>query len=133
MSRQTPLSCTFGHGQFGGRIIVSISSLMSAGCYEAELDPNLYGVYVCDQDSDCALGSTCVEGVCEADPNGGTGPTIRVTDPPQLEIFPSDQQTRIPLIVTGQNLELTASDGSDAATNAGYVEILLDGAVVETI
>ncbi len=100
------------------------------GCYGLELDPGIDDVYVCEVDSECALGSACVAGVCR-DQASLEGPRIRVLEPPLLAAFPIDQTTAIPIVVGGESLVLSDGDSDDA--QAGYIEVLLDGAVVDTI
>lgn len=100
------------------------------GCYSAELDAELYGVYVCEVDEDCALGSACVDGVC-GDPAGRTGPILEVVGPVLLEEFPLGEITTIPVTIGGRDLQLT--DSTDAGAGEGYVDVLLDGVSVASI
>lgn len=104
--------------------------LTVSGCYGTSLDSSLDEVFACSEDIDCALGSVCVAQVCRVEA-AIEGPRLRVVDPPELAVFPIDKTTSIPLTVEGENLTLTATDSRNSA--AGYIEVLLDGAVVDTI
>ncbi len=103
---------------------------LSTACYGTELDTSIDGLFACDADSDCTLGSVCSAGIC-LDRASLEGPSVRVLEPPPLAVFPAGDTTTIPLVVSGEDLVLT--DGSTEEPNAGYIEVLLDGAVVDTI
>src|SRR5688572_28512044 len=103
------------------------------GCYDAELDPELYGVYACEDDVDCALGSLCVSGRCEADPSTAPGPSIRILEPPQLDSFPIGEPMNIPITIGGRDLAYTTDQSEAEGSELGYIEVLLDGAIFETI
>lgn len=99
-------------------------------CYQAELDPEALGVYVCEQDSDCALGSACIDGVCD-DPDRSDDIALVVQSPAPLDVFPLGSTGAVPLTIGGRGVVLTAA--LDDAPEAGYIEISLDGALVDTI
>ncbi len=101
-----------------------------SGCYGTQLDADVDGIFACDVDADCALGNVCAAGICQ-DRASLEGPAIEVLEPPPLAVFPMGQTTTIPLVVGGDSLVLSAGDSVEA--NAGYIEVLLDGAVVDTI
>ncbi len=108
---------------------LALLALLGA-CYQAELDPEAYGVYICEQDSDCALGSACIGGICD-DPRGSSDIALQVLSPATLEVFPIDSAGAIPLTIGGRGLLLTS--GVDDDPRAAFIEISLDGALIDTI
>ena len=99
-------------------------SLTLTGCYDQELDPTLDGVFFCEADADCALGSVCeaqecirVESVVE--------PELEVLSPVELQTFASGDPGTLAIAVAGRGMTL-----GETGTNPGYVEVLLDGAAV---
>ena len=109
---------------------VATLTMLLSGCYLAELDPSISGVYVCDDHVDCALGQECLDGICVAT-SDVEGPVLQIAAPAQLEIFPLDDISALPLIVAGRNLNLGTEESEDPL--AGYIEIQLDGALVDTV
>ncbi len=109
---------------------VAVSPVVLSACYQAELDPSISGVYVCADHVDCAIGNECLDGVCVATANV-EGPVLQIAAPQQLEIFPIDNVTAVPLIVAGRNLNLDMDESEDPL--GGYIEIQLDGAVVDSV
>jgi len=100
-----------------------------AGCYSAELDPEVAGVYVCEADIDCALGQVCGGGVCR--PEGEPlGPALEVTDPPLLHVFPQGS-SNLPISIGGSHLQLTSQESE--VLDAGYIEVYVDGALVDAV
>lgn len=110
--------------------VAILAVLVLDGCYLAELDTSISGVYVCVDDIDCALGHECLDGVCVATEDV-EGPVLQIAAPQQLEIFPIDGSAEMPLIVAGRNLNLGTDESEDPL--AGYIEVELDGAVVESV
>lgn len=104
-------------------------STLAAGCYTADLDSELSAVFVCEEDFDCALGQACVSGICLNEDDAG-GPSLEVLDPPLLGIFAQGEAV-LPLSFRGQDLILTGRESGDP--RAGYIEIYLDGALVDTV
>lgn len=104
--------------------------VLLGGCYQAELDPEALGVYVCQRDTDCALGSVCIDGVCD-DPNRSDDLALVVRSPAPLDVFPIESTGAVPLTIGGEGLALTTD--LDEGPGAGYIEISLDGALVDTI
>lgn len=109
--------------------LATIPLLLLAGCYTAELDAEASAVYVCSQDEDCPLGQACAEGLCRAEAEL-RGPSLEIASPAPLQVF-SPADATIPLSFEGRDLVLS-DDASDDA-RAGYVEIYLDGALVDAV
>lgn len=104
-------------------------SILLTGCYTADLDSGLSAVFVCEEELDCALGQACIGGVCLSEEDA-IGPSLEVIDPPLLDIFPQGEAI-LPLSFRGRDLTLTARSSDDP--KEGYVEIYLDGALVDTV
>ena len=100
------------------------------GCYDASLSPSLDDIYVCDADADCALGSRCIDSVCRVLVDE-QDPAIQVISPASLDVFEMGADAAVPIVVAGARLEL--SNQPDDEINVGYIEVLIDGAVVDTI
>lgn len=101
-----------------------------AGCYGGSLDAGLDEVYTCDVDNDCSLGSRCLESLCrvlidEQDP------ALQLLSPAPLEVFPIEQGGALPIAVAGARLALSSDPQAD--TNAGYIDVLVDGALADTM
>lgn len=114
------------------RLLIPIFALGAAtsACYSTALDSSLDEVFACRDDVDCALGAVCIGQVCR-DEAALEGPILTVLDPPELAIFPIGETATVPLVIQGENLVLSSGNSDDAA--AGYIEVLLDGAVVDTV
>lgn len=109
--------------------MVFAACTLAVGCYTAELDAGLSAIFVCEEDFDCALGQACVAGVCMSGEDA-RGPTLEILDPPLLDIF-AQGESFLPLSFRGSDLFLTSQDSDDP--RAGYVEVYLDGALVDTV
>lgn len=114
------------------RIAAAAASALAllSGCYGTDLDSDIDGIYVCDVDRDCALGTSCSDGVCR-DLTLLQGPSLRVLDPLPLSVFPVGETASIPLTIAGEYV--TLANGASDEADAGYIEVLLDGALVDTI
>lgn len=111
-------------------IICGVLGAAVTGCYAGELDAALDRVYFCEADTDCALGSSCVDSICEY-PLEELDPTLQIVSPSALEAYAMGESGAIPIVLAGDRIALTA-EASDER-NAGYVEVLVDGAIVETV
>jgi hypothetical protein len=104
-------------------------SLASAACYSADLETEISAVYVCEEDIDCAIGHVCAGGLCRSE-GELVGPSLEITDPPLLHVF--EQGTgMLPITFRGSNLQLTSRESD--ALEAGYIEIYVDGALVDAV
>lgn len=109
---------------------VAAAGLLLGGCFTGDLDPLLGGVFVCEAAEDCAVGHECIDGLCvESDSVGG--PELRIETPVQLDIFPEGVGGSLPIRLGGTGLTLTAEDSTDS--DVGYVEIQIDGALIDTV
>jgi len=120
--------------------LITLAVVGSGGCYEADLDPTMPGVFVCEADIDCALGTRCIEGLCEQDFEQVEGPALGIESPAPLQIFRLGEVANLPLVMVGQGLVLEASRSSGAGgaqggddLDSGYVEVFLDGAIAGTV
>ena len=107
----------------------ALALLSFAGCYAADFDTDASAVFVCSQDEECPLGQACAEGLCRelADLRG---PSLAITSPAPLKVFaPGDGN--LPLGFEGQDLLLAADESEEA--RAGYVEVYLDGALIDAV
>jgi len=107
----------------------AVLGILVSGCYTADLDPEVSAVYVCEIDVDCALGQSCLGGVClnEAD---AVGPQLEIIEPPLLDVYPQGTSV-LEVSFRGRDLFLTSQNSEEL--NAGYVEVYLDGALVDTV
>ncbi len=113
-----------------GLATLAVGLLASSGCYDGSLDPSLDEIYVCEEDNDCALGSRCLDGLCSLSLDD-TSPALQLISPSPLEVFPTGQGGALPLVVAGTRLDLTSQ--LEESEQAGYVEVLIDGALADTI
>ncbi|MCA9708752.1 MAG: hypothetical protein KDK70_23095 [Myxococcales bacterium] len=116
--------------------------LGTTGCYTAELDPALPGVFACTAgDESCPSGQLCVNARCEdadtlpsltiLNPEEGFKDVTRAPDEPPLPVDVDD----VPMLVTfqGSNLSLVpASSGANHVFGEGYVAVFVDGSEVAT-
>jgi len=108
---------------------ITIAACLAGGCFSADLDTDVSSVFVCEEDIECPVGLSCAGGLCRSTEDL-TGPSIEILDPPMLEIFDIGSTT-VPLTVRGSNFELTSVEGE--SQNAGYIEVYLDGELVDAI
>lgn len=102
-----------------------------SGCYSAELDPDIPGVFVCETDRDCSAGLRCLAGVCDYSAQDQAGPELQIVSPGLLEAYAVGERSNIPLIVKGERLTLTTKASDDP--EAGYLDVEVDGALVAAI
>ena len=102
-----------------------------AACYSAEVDPLLEATYACEQDSDCALGQTCLLELCT---DGSTllGPAPEILGPELLQVFPAGTDIMMPIVVGGEGLDLEEPGGENVA-GEGHIEVRVDGEMFELI
>lgn len=103
---------------------------LGGGCYGGALNPSLSEIYVCEEDAECSVGSRCLDNVCTTSAED-QDPALQLLSPAPLEVFPTDQGGAIPITVAGARLALTSQP--DGGSNSGYIEILVDGALADTI
>lgn len=95
----------------------------TAGCYSADFDPNIDGVFACQADADCSDGQTCMIGVCRSD----EGPRLWIMGPEEDSTFTDDQpMVSFQLSVRGEALELD-EPGSTHVEGKGYLVVEVDG------
>lgn len=112
-----------------GKPHIVLAWLSIAGCYAADFDTDASAVFVCSQDDECPLGQACSEGLCQATADL-RGPSLAITSPAPLKVF-SPGDGNLPLAFEGQDLLLAADESEEA--RAGYVEVYLDGALVDAV
>lgn len=108
----------------------TVLTVLTFGCYGGELDPSLNEIYVCEIDEECSVGSRCLENVCTISAED-QDPTLQLLSPAPLEVFSTEQGGALPITVAGARLQLTSQPDGDS--NAGYIEILVDGALADTV
>ena len=110
--------------------LVSVSVLLSlglTGCYGADFDEALEGVYSCeivnadDPDADCPGSMQCDGRTCVSEI-----PVIEIRSPEARQPF--DAEDEIVIIVSGSGIDLNAAEGE---AGAGYVRVILDEQVTE--
>ncbi len=109
---------------------LGLLSLPFSGCYGGALNPSLNEIYVCEEDDECAVGSRCLSNVCTVSAED-QDPALQLLSPAPLEVFSTEQGGALPIAVAGARLLLTSQPDGD--TNAGYIEISIDGALTDTI
>ena len=99
------------------------------GCYAAQFDPELDGVYACESDDDCSTTFACINRVCV----DTRGPEVHVIGPEEFEKFsPPMNGESINIILNGTDLTLVEPGGANV-DGEGHVEILLDGQEIGTL
>lgn len=98
------------------------------GCFTADLDPTLAGVFACDVDDDCPSAMACINEVCES----GDPPTVAINfpeDEQRFEItdFDVGAQREIEMTLAG-TLDVT-EPGGEHVFGEGHIEITVDGRV----
>ncbi len=112
---------------------------ISSGCYTAQLDPDIHGVFVCDVEDDaaaCPASQTCVNQRCE---DAEAVPVVSVIDPEDEESLTRDDlvegimgpppiaQIEITVRIQGSIELVSASSGADPTFGEGYVTVSVDG------
>ncbi|MCR9165052.1 MAG: hypothetical protein ACE37F_34640 [Nannocystaceae bacterium] len=109
-----------------GFVSIAVASNL-AGCYGADFDAALEGVYTCeiidaaDPDADCPSAMLCDGSRCVS-----ALPSVEVRSPEAREAF--DDAGDVVIRVVGSGLDLGADEGEP---NAGYIEVTLDDQTVE--
>ncbi|MCX4244833.1 hypothetical protein [Paraliomyxa miuraensis] len=112
--------------------------LLCGGCYTAELDPELTGLFACDEDDDeastpCPSGQTCVNHRCE---NADALPSLTVLAPEDEEslvenvsdvLMGMPQGPAIDVILSFQGSLELSSPGEDHEFGEGHVVVYVDG------
>lgn len=111
------------------KLSVLASAVLATGCFAADLDTDVSGVFVCEVDMECPLGQGCIDNLCR-DYEEQVGPSVEILDPPMLGVFDPGTAS-IPVSVRGSNLELSAVDSD--GPSVGYIEVYLDGVLVDAI
>lgn len=122
------------------------SSLAEGGCYTAELDPDVGGVFACggsDEDAPCPASLTCVNGRCE---DKDLVPTLAVLVPEDEESIVRDDVIDVTMgmpqppglaelqIRIRGSLELVAAGAeADHEFGQGHVKVFVDGVEQQTI
>ncbi|MGH1346225.1 MAG: hypothetical protein ACRBN8_31960 [Nannocystales bacterium] len=109
--------------------VITFAVGLLGGCFSADLDTDVSSVFVCEEDVECPVGLACSDGLCRSSEDL-MGPSIEILGPPMLEIF-DEGTTTVPLTVRGSNLELTSTETDSA--NAGFIEVYVDGTLVDAI
>lgn len=112
---------------------VAIAAAFSAGCFSAELDPELSGVFACETNDDCFQGRQCIADVCTTAPR----PELMILSPESLERVGAPGSGTIELTISlldqaAAPLALVVP-GTPAVPGEGYIELFVDGELVETI
>lgn len=105
--------------------------LGSGSCYDATLDPDISGVFACEETEECGIGLQCIDAVCVAT-DQIVGPVIEIQSPPSLAAFRMGVDRDLSLILRGTNLFLT-SDPNSRDPLAGYIDVYLDGVIQGTV
>ncbi|MEX1367259.1 MAG: hypothetical protein AB1Z98_29300 [Nannocystaceae bacterium] len=120
-----------------GRPLVgaALYSLLLPGCFTAQLDPALPGVFACTQrDDDCPSGLRCVNRLCEDE---DAVPSLAVTNPEDEQLFITDAPDgplgppaaplMLEVLVTGDLTLVSANSGADHEFGEGHVIVTVDG------
>lgn len=132
-----------------GALGVAMLGLAAAGgCFTAQLEPDLVGVFVCDEDADeddaaCPSSLVCVNERCE-DPD--LVPSLLLTGPEDEEVIERSQVIEggmpmggmpgmidIDVRIRGSLQLVSASAGADPTFGEGHVRISIDGGEPVTI
>lgn len=111
-----------------GALLFGISS---SGCYDATLDPEVSGVYACEDTRDCGLGLECVDSVCIS-AEELVGPVLEIQSPEPLTALVYGVDSTVSLIVRADNFILT-NDANSSDPLSGYVDVYVDGVVQTTL
>ena len=110
-------------------LALCFAALPAAGCFTAELDTDVSSVFVCEADLECPVDFTCAGGLCRSQADL-TGPQLEILEPAMLQIY--DQgTTAMPVALRGSNLDLTSTPAGSG--NAGYIEVYMDGMLIDAI
>lgn len=113
----------------------ALCSLLLPGCYTAQLDEALPGVFACTQiDDDCPSGLRCVNFTCEDE---DAVPSLAVTNPEDEQLFitnaldvpvgPPPPPLELEVLVTGDLTLVAANSGADHEFGEGHVVVTVDG------
>lgn len=111
--------------------MLSCFGLGFTACYDATLDPDISGVFACEETDECGIGLQCVNSVCVAT-DEIVGPVLEIQNPPPLSVLRHGVDHEIALVLRGENLFLT-SDIESQDPLAGYIDVHVDGALQTTV
>ncbi len=124
---------------------LSLGAVLLSGCYSAQVDPDLSGVFACDpadETAACPAGQICVNERC-VDMEGVPSLTILNPEEGDRELtevadytIPGPEATPVSVNLTfqGSNLDLiTRSAANEHEFGQGYVAIYVDGSEVATL
>lgn len=117
---------------------LAIALALVSGCYTAQLDPDLDGVFACSLDDDeasaCPAGQTCVNARCES---AERVPELAVINPedeqslfrgdivdPMTMAMPGEP---VPIDIVIQGSIVLVSADADAVFGEGHVKVFVDG------
>jgi hypothetical protein len=93
------------------------------GCYSAEFDAELDGVYACLANEDCGESFTCVNWVCVDE----RGPLVEILTPETRTVFDvTEAGDDLSIVLTGSGLTLI-EPGGPVQDGFGHVSVMLDG------
>jgi len=119
-----------------------LAAVLACGCYSAQLDPDLVGVFACDRDDDspCPGEQACINSRCE---DAALAPALAVITPEDEQALTRDDLDMmlgmplepIPLdVVIQASLELVpASPDDEGVFGQGYVKVFVDGVEQRTL
>jgi hypothetical protein len=127
-------------------LILVLASLLAGGCYTAELDPDIAGVFACgdpDEAEPCPAALTCVNDRCE---DADAVPTLAVLSPEDeqsivrddvidvmLGMQPVPGLTQLEMTFRGTLELVSIGAGADHAFGEGHVKVFVDGVEQQTI
>jgi hypothetical protein len=120
-------------------ILVALWSLVTFGCYTAQVDPDIGGVFACgdpDGDEPCPAALTCVNERCE---DADLVPTLAVLDPEDEKSImrddvvdlmmgmPPGMLIDLEIRIQGAIALVSESSGTDPTFGEGHVKVFVDG------
>lgn len=135
------------HGMLGSAVLgpVFLGLAMASGCFTANIDPDLGGVFVCGDDASdgtCPSSLVCVNARCE---DADLVPSLAVLNPENEKSFmrddivdiamgmPPDGAIPLEIRIQGAISLVSESAGADPTFGEGHVKVYLDGEEQMTI
>lgn len=125
-------------------VLAALGSVLGSGCYTAQLDPDLVGLFACDRDDEdagCPPGQACVNERCE---DADAVPSLVVLNPedeahvtgPVLEVpmsGPLGPPIMLDLGLRGSLQLVPRDEQADHELGQGYIVVIIDGQEQRTI